>query len=76
MVRFIVNTLGEHTIDNMVVAGPNKEIIMTMTEMFLAGYTGPPEGDLDYYFAEYIIKFSYGQGRILEWLPAPPSRIH
>lgn len=76
MVRFTVHTLGEHTIDNMVVSGPSKKIIMAMAEMFLATYTGPPDADLDYAFADYIIKFSYGQGRIIEWLPAPPQKIH
>ena len=76
MVRFTVHTLGEHTIDNMVVTGPCKEIIMEMAELFLASYTGPVNGDLDYPFAEYIIKFSQGQGRILEWTPTPPADIH
>ena len=76
MVRFTVNNLGEHTIDNMLVSGPNKAIIMEMAEMFLATYTGPAEGDLDYYFAEYIIKISYGQGRILDWQPRPSGSIH
>jgi len=77
MVRFTVHNLGEHTIENMVVSGPFKAIIMEMAEMFLASYMGPADGDLDYHFAEYIIKISYGQGRILEWQPTPPSReIH
>lgn len=76
MVRFTVHNLGEHIIDNMVVSGPFKEIVMQMAEMFLAGYTGPPEEDLDYHFAEYIISTSYGQGKILEWRPNPPSKIH
>ena len=76
MVRFIVHNLGEHTIDNLVVTGPSKDIIMTMAEMFLASYTGPPDSDLDYHFAEYIIKFSYGQGSILEWLPNAPPEVH
>jgi len=76
MVRFTVHNLGEHIIDNMVVSGPCKDIIMTMADMFLATYTGPPNGDLDYQFAEYIIKLSYGQGQILEWTPAPPAEIH
>ena len=58
MVKFTVQNLGEHTIDNMVVNGPFQEIIMEMAELFLATYTGPAEGDLDYHFAEYIIKQS------------------
>jgi len=76
MVRFTVHTLGEHLIDNMVVTGPCRDIIMTMAEMFLATYTGPPNGDLDYAFAEYIIGMSMGQGQILDWQPSPPSEIH
>ena len=76
MVRFTVHNLGEHTIDNMVVSGPFKEIIMEMADMFLATYTGPVNGDLDYPFAQYIIKFSHGQGEILDWKPAPPAEIH
>ncbi len=79
MVRFTVLNLGEHTIDNMVVSGPFRSIVMEMAEMFLAGYTGSTgteEKDLDYHFAEYIIKMSYGQGKILEWRPNPPEPIH
>ena len=76
MVRFTVHTLGEHLIDNMVVTGPCRDIIMTMAEMFLATYIGPPDGDLDYAFAEYIIKLSMGQGRILDRQSSPPSAIH
>ena len=76
MVRFTVQNLGEHTIKDMVVSGPCKAIIMEMAEMFLATYTGPPEGDLDYHFAEYIIKQSYGQGQIIAWKPNPPGKIH
>jgi len=75
MVRFTVNNLGEHTIDNMVVSGPCKAIIMEMAEMFLASYTGWPEADLDYHFAEYIIKISYGQGQILDWKPNPDGTV-
>jgi len=75
MVKFTVQNLGEHTIDNMVVSGPFKAIIMEMAEMFLASYTGPIEGDLDYHFAEYIIKQSYGQGQIIDWKPSPPEEI-
>jgi hypothetical protein len=76
MVRFTVHTLGEHVIDNMVVTGPCRDIIMTMAEMFLATYSGPPDGDLDYAFAEYIIKLSMGQGRILDRQSSPPLAIH
>ncbi|OGR19792.1 MAG: hypothetical protein A2X81_02080 [Desulfobacterales bacterium GWB2_56_26] len=76
MVRFTVHTLGEHVIDNMVVTGPCRDIIMTMIEMFLAVYNGPPDGDLDYAFAEYIISFSMGQGKILDYKPSPPGEIH
>jgi hypothetical protein len=76
MVRFTVHTLGEHIIDNLLVSGPCREIIMTMIDMFLATYSGPPNGDLDYYFAEYVIEMSMGQGTILEWLPPPIGEIH
>ena len=76
MVKFTVHTLGEHVIENMLVTGPNRAIIMTMADMFLATYSGPPDGDLDYAFAEYIIGMSMGQGRILEWTPSPPQEIH
>jgi len=76
MVKFTVTTLGEHVIDNMIVSGPFRDIIMSMAELFLATYDGPPDGDLDYAFAEYVIKVSIGQGRILEWQPSPPQEIH
>jgi hypothetical protein len=76
MVRIFVHNLGEHSIDRMVVSGPCREIIMTMAEMFLATYGGPPHADLDYAFARYIIDFSMGQGRILEYHPAPPEEIN
>ena len=76
MVKFTVQNLGEHTIDNMVVSGPFKAIIMEMAELFLTSYTGPAEGDLDYHFAEYIIKQSYGQGQIIDWQPTPSGEIH
>ncbi|NOR24432.1 MAG: hypothetical protein GQ542_08565 [Desulforhopalus sp.] len=76
MVKFTVQNMGEHTIDNLVVSGPFKAIIMEMAELFLATYTGPAEGDLDYHFAEYIIKQSYGQGQIIEWQPTPSGEIH
>ncbi|TKB25047.1 hypothetical protein FCL47_15475 [Desulfopila sp. IMCC35006] len=79
MVRFTVHNLGEHTIDNLLVSGPFRSIIMEMADMFLAtctGPAGPDDKDLDYQFAEYIIKMSYGQGRILEWTPNPPEATH
>ena len=76
MVRFTVHNLGDHVIDNMVVTGPYRDIIMTMAEMFLATYSGPADGDLDYAFAEYIIKLSMGQGKILDWQSSPPATIH
>ena len=76
MVKITVQNLGEHTIDNMVVSGPFKEVIMEMAEMFLASYTGPADGDLDYHFAEYIINQSYGQGRIIDRKPSSPGKIH
>lgn len=76
MVKFTVHTLGEHVIDNMVVTGPCRDIIMSMAEMFLATYSGPPDGDLDYAFAEYVIGVSMGQGRILDSRPSPPQKIH
>ncbi|MBU1564764.1 MAG: hypothetical protein KJ630_03945 [Proteobacteria bacterium] len=76
MVRFTVHTLGEHLIDNMIVTGPCRDIIMTMAEMFLATYNGPSNGDLDYAFAEYIIGVSMGHGKILDWQPSPPGEIH
>lgn len=75
MVKFTVHNLGEHVIDNMMVTGPFQEIIMSMADMFLATYNGPPEGDLDYAFAEYVIRVSIGQGRILEYHPPPPQVI-
>lgn len=76
MVRFTVHNLGEHTIDNMQVNGPFKEIVMEMADMFLATYSGPPEADLDLYFARYIIQMSGGQGQILEHQPNDPGAIH
>ena len=76
MVRFTVHTLGEHVIDNMVVTGPCRDIIMTMAEMFLATYNGPADGDLDFAFAEYIIELAMGQGKILDRQPSPPAIIH
>ena len=76
MVRFTVHTLGEHTIENMIVSGPFKDIVMAMADMFLATYTGPPDGDLDFHFAKYVISMSQGQGRILDHTSAPPEDIH
>lgn len=76
MVRFTVHNLGEHTIEDMIITGPFKQIIMPMVEMFLASYTGPPEGDLDYAFVEYFINFSQGQGQILEYRQPPQAEIH
>ena len=76
MVRFTVHSLGEHVIDNMVVTGPFRDIIMSMAEMFLATYSGPPDGDLDYAFAEYVIGVSMGQGFIIDRQPSPPEKIH
>jgi hypothetical protein len=76
MVRFTVHNLGEHTIENMTVSGPFAPIVMEMAELFLATYNGPADGDLDYHFAEYIIKNSYGQGQILKRTPAPSGPIH
>lgn len=75
MVKFTVQHLGEHTIANMVVSGPFKEIVMQMAGVFLAGFTEPPESDMDYNFAEYIINMSNGQGKIIEYQPNPPSTI-
>lgn len=76
MVRFTVHNLGEHTIENMIVKGPFKDIVMTMADIFLATYTGPPNGDLDFHFAQYIIAMSQGQGKILEHTPPPPEATH
>lgn len=76
MVRFTVHNLGEHTIENMVVSGPFKEIVMSMAELFLATYDGPPDGDLDFHFATYVISMSQGQGKILEHTPPPEEDIH
>ncbi len=76
MVKLTVHTLGEHTIDNLIVTGPASALLMEMLDLFLASYTGPPDGDLDYNFAEYIINFSHGQGEILEWEPNIPKNIH
>jgi hypothetical protein len=76
MVTFTIHNLGKHTIDNMIVSGPFKDIVMEMAEMFLLTYTGPPNEDLDYPFAEYIISLSHGQGKIIEYQPNPPQEIN
>ncbi len=76
MVRFTVHNLGEHTIENMVVSGPFKDIVMTMADMFLATYDGPPNGDLDFHFAQYIISMSQGQGKILAHSVPPVEDIN
>ena len=52
MVRFTVHSLGEHQIENLVVTGPFKEIVMTMAELFLASYSGDPQDDLDLHLAK------------------------
>ncbi|MCP3891766.1 MAG: hypothetical protein GY702_23290 [Desulfobulbaceae bacterium] len=76
MVRFTVHNLGEHTIENMVVSGPFKDIVMTMADMFLATYDGPPNGDLDFHFAQYIISMSQGKGKILAHSIPPEEDIN
>lgn len=76
MVKFTAHNLGEHSIENMVVKGPFKEIVMSMADMFLATYTGSPDGDLDFHFAKYIISMAQGQGKILEHTPAPKEDIN
>ncbi len=72
MVRFTVLNLGEHTVENMVVSGPFKDVVLAMAEMFAATYIGPPE-EMDYQFAKYVITMSHGNGKILEHTPAPPE---
>lgn len=76
MVRFTVHNLGEHTVENLVVTGPFKEVVMAMVDMFLATYSGPPEGDLDFHFAQHVITMAHGQGKILEHTPPPSKTIH
>ena len=75
MVRVRIHHLGEHVIDNMVVSGPNRLIIMTQAELFLATCQGTADEDLDYLFARYLIDFAQGQGEIIEWKPNPPQTI-
>jgi len=70
MVKFTVHHLGEHTIENMVVSGPFKEIILTMADLFLATYTGDPK-EMDYQFALHVIATSQGNGEIIEQTKAP-----
>lgn len=72
MVRFTILNLGEHTVENMVVSGPFKDIVLAMAEMFVATYTGPPE-EMDYQFAKHVISMSQGNGQILENSPPPPE---
>lgn len=76
MVKFTVHKLGEHIIDNMVVTGPCRDIIMTMAESFLATYYGPPNDELDFAFAEYIIAQAKGKGRLIGYMRSPPQEIH
>lgn len=76
MIRFTVHNLGEHSVENMLISGPFKEVVMSMAEMFLATYSGPPDGDLDLLFVNHVIKMAQGQGRIIEQRPAPPEDTH
>lgn len=75
MVRFTVLHLGEHTIENLMITGPNKDILMEICELFLTTYHGPSDADLDYLLAKHIIDMSYGQGTIKEWTPSEPGPI-
>jgi hypothetical protein len=72
MVKFTVHHLGEHTVENMIVNGPFKEIVLTMADLFLATYTEDPK-DMDYHFALYVISMSQGNGEILEQSKPPPE---
>lgn len=72
MVKFTVQHLGEHSVENMVVSGPFKEIILTMADLFLAGYQGDPK-DMDYQFAVHVISMSQGNGAIVGQTEAPPE---
>ena len=72
MIKFTVHHLGEHTVENMIVTGPFKEIILTMADLFLATYTGDPK-ERDYHFALYVISMSQGNGTILEQTEAAPE---
>jgi hypothetical protein len=75
MVKFTVHTLGEHIIDNLQVYGPAKDVVGAMLDLFLATYHGPADGDLDFQFAEYVIRLSSGQGTILDYTPPPAPQI-
>lgn len=70
MVKFTVHHLGEHTVENMIVTGPFKEIILTMADLFLATYTGDPK-EMDYHFVLHVISMSQGNGKILKQTEAP-----
>lgn len=70
MVKFTVHHLGVHTVENMIVNGPFREIILTMAELFLATYTGDWK-ERDYHFALHVISMSLGNGSILEQTPPP-----
>lgn len=72
MVRFTVHHLGEHSVENMIVSGPFKDIILTMADLFLSTYNGDPR-DMDYYFACHVIAMSQGNGSILEQTEPPPE---
>ena len=72
MVKFTVHHLGEHTVENMIVTGPCRDIILTMADLFLATYAGERE-ERDYHFALHVISMSLGNGSILEQTPPPPE---
>ena len=72
MVKFTVHHLGEHSVENMIVSGPFKDIILTMADLFLAGYQGDSK-DMDYKFAVHVISMSQGNGAIIEQTEAPPE---
>jgi len=72
MVKFTVHNLGEHTVENMIVSGPFKDIILTMADLFLVTYTGDQK-DMDYHFALHVISMSLGNGKILEQTEPPPE---
>ncbi|SDP22533.1 hypothetical protein [Desulforhopalus singaporensis] len=76
MIRFTVHNLGEHTIENLMVEGPFREVVGSLLETFLATYGGPTGADLDYEFVTHLIAMSHGQGEILERTAAPPEKIH
>ena len=72
MIKFTVHHLGEHSVENMIVSGPFKDIILTMADLFLAGYQGDSK-DMDYQFAVHVISMSQGNGAIIEQTEAPPE---